>query len=368
MDVCPVADGVVTIPLPVQLPDSDEGRVATRTTAADERSSRGDFVIGPENRLVEVVFQSVLAGSNDDYNPIVLHGPSGTGKTHLARGLAEAWKSQCRRGVCYLTGSDFARQLANAVETHGISDFRQRNHAALLWVLDDVGLLTDKIPAQEELLFTLDAQLAAGHRVLITTRMSPFELPGLLPGLRSRLVSGLAVGLAMPGLAARQTLLARLAEQRGMNFPEAVLRHLAETIRGPVPELTAALSNLEMASRAERRPVDLAMARAYLAEQAKSRVPGLSAIAAATAKHFAVRVADLRSASRRQAVVRARGVAMYLARLLTPVSLQQIGHYFGGRDHTTVLHACRKTESLLASEPAIHKAVMQLRQQFPQVS
>jgi len=160
--------------------------------------------------------------------------------------------------------------------------------------------------------------------------------------LRSRLVSGLTVPLVPPSLDTRLAILERLAAARDLKLGHPVLRAIAEGIRGSVRELIGTLVHLEMVSRTEGSPLDMDHVRDYLQQRSASRPARVRDIAAATARHFALRVAELRSPSRRRAVVRARGVAMYLTRRLTEESLEQIGHYFGGRDHTTVLHGCRK--------------------------
>jgi chromosomal replication initiator protein len=179
--------------------------------------------------------------------------------------------------------------------------------------------------------------------------------------LRSRLTAGLTVPLAPPQYATRTKVLRELAELRGIPLSEAVVDILAQNMRATVPELFGALVQLEMAAQAEGSPIGAPLARQYVKARQEAH---LREIARLTARHFSLNLRDLKSTSRRQAVVRARGIAMYLARLLTQHSLAEIGRYFGGRDHTTVLYGCRKTEELLLREPAIHAAVVRLQQQF----
>lgn len=346
-------ESVVAIPLPLLAGEADGQRPGARIS---------DFIIGPENRLVEVVFRAVLGNRCDAYNPIVLHGPSGVGKTHLARGFVEAWRVQHRRGALCETAVDFARRLNDAFQTNDIENFRNRYRSLILLVIEDLGELTTRPAAQEELLHTLDAQVEQDHRVVVTSKLVPAEMPDLLPGLRSRLGAGLTVRLEPPGSAAREAIVRRAVASRLFNFTEAAVCALIEGMPSTAADLLGAIIQLGMNSQLDSRPVDGDDVLEYLEARRGSNSPRLRDIAAATARHFSLKVSMLRSVSRRQAVVRARGVAMYLARQLTDDSLEQIGQYFGGRDHTTVLHACRKTEDLLLADAAIHRAVQHLQQ------
>ena len=177
----------------------------------------------------------------------------------------------------------------------------------------------------------------------------------MLPGLQSRLQAGLAIPVVPPGPAARAIILRRLAGSQGIELSEPLVEFLAEQISGTVPVLAAALVELRMGGS-----LSIEAARRWLADR-RCQDPSLQEIARATAQHFSVRLADLRSTARRRVLVIARGVAMYLCRSLTRLSLEQIGSYFGGRDHTTVSHGCRRIEDLLHVEPAICEAVVQLQ-------
>lgn len=351
-------DGIVEIPLSGQ-------SISLAPQGAAEQSSTlalCQFVAGPENSLVPVAVQAVLDPMAITYWPLVLYGPSGSGKSHLALGLAAAWKAQfTRQAVVVSTALDFARELAEAIETKTTADFSQRYRRAVLLVLEDIQHLSGRDTAQEELVHILDSLADAQARVVLTSQVAPGLLPGFLPALQSRLVAGLAVPLALPSREVRVAILQRLAVDRGMNVPDAVLEVLAEGLEGGVPDMVGAFGQLEVAARSQQVAIDATLARQYLAERTLARQPSLRDIAVRTARHFSLKLADLRSPTRRRAVVTARGVAMYLARTLTTNSLDEIGRYFGGRDHTTVAHGCRKTEELLATEPAIRMAVEQLQ-------
>lgn len=339
-----------------------------------------EFVAGPENRLAAstvnwltaqwltgqwLTDEGLLNRGRDQKNPspVVFHGPPGTGKSLLVRGLFDCWKRQHVAGkALLLSAAEFAQQYAAAVDKRDISAWRRDVRTADLLVLEDLLHLATKAAAQAELLHSLDELADREALVVVTSRLSPAELTSFLPALQSRLQAGLSVPVAIPDIAARREILSAWFAARQLSVGDGSLRLLARSLVLPAPELWGVLNNMQLAARSAGRAPDDSFVQAYLRQYCCGRQPPLKTIATHTARHFALRVAELRSASRRRGVVLARDVAMYLSRQLTRKSLKQIGEYFGGRDHTTVLHGCRKTESLMRSDPATLEAITALRQ------
>ena len=193
---------------------------------------------------------------------------------------------------------------------------------------------------------------------------SAAQLPGILPSLQSRLVAGLSIALMPPGPEARTAILQALAEQRNVDLPAPLARQLAEGLVGTAPELSGALMQLAMRHGLNGGKIDARAVRKYLARREGPREPSLHDIALATARHFSLKLSDVRSAVRRRALVTARGVAVYLARHMSGANLEEIGRYFGGRDHATVLHSCRKTEALLQTDATVQEAIYLLREEL----
>ncbi|MBN1395608.1 MAG: ATP-binding protein [Pirellulales bacterium] len=321
----------------------------------------GNFLAGPENRLVVVAVRHILERRKADYSPVVFHGACGTGKSHLAAGIAAAWQKRYRgQRVAHTSAADFARDLAEAIETQAVDEFRAKHRGADLLIVEDLGRpiyrRSDKLNAQEELVAAMDALSAARRWVIVTASTAPGDLPGILPALLSRLSGGLTVPLSPPGPEARLLLLQRLAQSRGMKLPAATARVLADGLSGTALELAGALWEA-MEPCGDNDLLDPAAAREYVDRRRLRRLPSLHEIALAAARHFAVRLADMRGPSRRRALVAARGVAMYLARRIGRIQLNTIGRYFGGRDHATVLHGIRRTETCLKHDPNIHEAI-----------
>ena len=318
-----------------------------------------EFIAGPENSLAAYAVCVALADDVPRYNPLVFHGASGTGKSHLALGLAAAWNDREPGATIHVqAASEFAREFADAIETMGNQELAARQRSARLFVLEDLQGLVGKPAAQGEFVRLLDALIVADCQVVVTSRQAPSELLELSAPLRSRLTGGLTVGLVGPGVATRVELLTRFAERRRVKLAAEAAQLLAERLAGTARELAGAVMQLEAVAG---REVELPHVQTYLQQQTPPRVPRLAGIAAATARHFVLKVADLQSASRRRQVTQARGVAMYLARTLTPTSLEKIGGYFGRRDHTTVMHACHRIEELIAADLEVQHAVESLR-------
>jgi chromosomal replication initiator protein len=345
-------------------------------TAALARDAAGagpplrQYIGDKQNLLVRGAIDSLLQ-MPPAYNPVVFFGPSGTGKSLLAHGVAGRFRYQNKGSrVLLTTGADFARDYHLALQTDALQDMRHKYRRASLLVIDDLHEIGQKTSAQDELIRTLNSLLKRNRGFVATLRQSPLETADLLPGLASRLSGGLSVPLEPPGDAARRRILRQLATARGAKLTDDLIELIISGVPGTsvkpvtVPQLMAVLNQLErLPDRTGRQPNENQVRSCLISRQADSEPP-LKSIAKRVCQHFKVRLTDLRGPARQQRIVRARGLAMLLARRLTSNSLEQIGRYFGNRDHTTVLHACRKTDSVMESDPSIRQAFEELTMQF----
>ncbi len=332
---------------------------STHATAGDS------FLAGPENHLVETAVRWALEGGPEGDGvpccPILFYGPPGCGKTHIALGIYQSWRQKNRRKRGnYLTGDDFARSLASALETKTIDDFRNKIRKSEMLVIDGLDLLTSKKAAQEELLVAIDMVTAAGQTVVLTSLRFPSQQ--LFPDERlvARLTAGLIVPIVAPGLASRVALLKRFAGQLGLRLTAPANQAMAKELPVSVPQLFGTLASLLVESG--RETVDLAAARDAIRNCTTTAVPTVDRIAKTTARQMGLKLADLKGKSRKSTTVRARSVAIYLARQLTHLSLKEIGRYFGGRDHTTVAHAAAEIESKIGNAPDLRGLVLQIRE------
>lgn len=314
-----------------------------------------EYVADDDNGLLRTLLPS-LERSPDMFRPLLLWGPTSSGKTSLALALVQRWKEIAPEGkILLLTAADFARAYANAVDTDALAEFRQRFIQSQLVVLDDVQHLAGKNSAQAELRTLLDLLSQQAVRTIITSRSAPSELP-FAADLRGRLAQGLVIPLRWPGESARREMIIRYLAGQRVTLSETSITRIAETYAGPPSRLFAILAEWLHTAEVERRPLDDAFITAALADV--QHVPvAPRAIIGAVAKQFSITVKDLKGPSRRQAINTARGVAMYLLRTQTRQTFDQIGEQFGGRDHTTVMHACQKTAERIASDPQLQHAI-----------
>ena len=256
-----MADGIIAIPLAGQPLAGEAGFDDVRPL----RTAMVPYLAGPENRLLPPAVRGVLEARAATHNPLVFYGPTGTGKSHLARGLAAVWRERFpNQTVAYTNATDFARELADAIETQAVVDLRGRYRGVSLLVFEDVGRLAEKAAAQVELIHTLDAVLQEGGQVVVTASAPPAELKDLMPGLQSRLVGGLVLPLLPPGPGARLAILRQLAALREIALSDSAAQLLADGLSGTAPELLGALLQLHVPAHADGMPIDAAAVRSYL--------------------------------------------------------------------------------------------------------
>lgn len=317
-----------------------------------------DYIADEENALLRTLLPS-LQRSTNLFGPLLLWGPTSTGKTTLALALVQRAKAIAPEGkLLLLTAADFARAYANAIDTDSLSEFRQRFLQTQLVVIDDLHHLAGKTSALAELRTLLDLMTASSIRVVVTSLHAPSDLP-FTADLRGRLSQGLVIPLRWPGASARREIVVRYLASRHATLSEAMVARLADHYCGPPSRLFSGLAQLVHGAEVERRPLDDAYVAESLAAHTEAAISP-RAVIAAVAKQFHVTVKDLKGTSRRQAINTARGVAMYLLRHHTKQTFEQIGQHFAGRDHTTVMHACQKTTERLAGDPQLQHAVDQV--------
>jgi chromosomal replication initiator protein len=333
-----------------------------RLLGLQERFSFDTFVQGPSNEFAFAVARRVASWSDGHFNPVMFHGPYGFGKTHLLNALAwEAMRNEPSKRVVHLTAERFTTTFVRALQDKQTAAFKDELRNADLLLIDDVHFVAGKTSTQEELFHTLIALVEDGRRVVMTADRSPTELSEMEPRLRSHLQAGLVCGIEPADRALRLGILDRklqtLAQQGGF-LPSAkpeVMQFLADRFTDSVRELEGALNTLVARIGGDLARLTLDEAQTILRPHlsCNERKVTVDQIQKTVAEHYSLTQADLISERRARAVARPRQVAMWLAKQITTRSLPDIGRRFGGRDHTTVLHAVRRIEQLKAEDPAI---------------
>ncbi len=340
----------------------------------DPRLTFASFVIGRSNTLAHAAARQVAEGRRGDavmFNPLYIHAGVGLGKTHLLQAVTWAGNAAGERKVLYLTAEKFMYGFVAALKTQTALAFKEALRGIDVLVIDDLQFLQGK-STQSEFCHTLNALIDAGRQVVIAADRPPSDLESLDDRVRSRLGSGLVVEMGSLGEELRLGILksrvaAARAHHASFDVPEPVLDYLARTITHNGRDLEGAINRLLAHSKLNNQPVTLEMAEREVRDLIRPQEPKrikIEDIQRVVARQYNVSRSDLLSSRRTANVVRPRQVAMYLAKTLTLRSLPEIGRRFGGRDHTTVLHAVRKIEALVAKDVALSEEVESLKRQL----
>ena len=362
----PVEESVET---EVETPRAGTGRQETgakpqESTQLNPRYIFETFVIGASNRFAHAAAVAVAEAPAKAYNPLFIYGESGLGKTHLLHAIG-AYAKELYSGlrVRYVSSEEFTNDFINSIRDDKSSVFQRRYRDLDILLVDDIQFLENKERTQEEFFHTFNTLYNANKQIVISGDRPPKQLTTLEDRLRSRFEWGLITDIQPPELETRIAILRKKAVQDKLSAPDDVLEFIASKISTNIRELEGALIRVTAFASLNRQPVDMGLAEIVL----KDLIPDESApeitantIMAQTASYFSLTIDDLCGTSRSRVLVNARQIAMYLCRELTDLSLPKIGQTFGGRDHTTVMHADRKVRQLMAERRSIFNQVTEL--------
>ena len=330
------------------------------------------FVIGASNRFAHAAAVAVAEAPAKAYNPLFIYGDSGLGKTHLLHAIgAYAKELYGSVRVRYVSSEEFTNDFINSIRDDKASVFQKRYRDLDILLVDDIQFLENKERTQEEFFHTFNTLYNANKQIVISSDRPPKQLTTLEDRLRSRFEWGLITDIQPPELETRIAILRKKAAQDKLNAPDDVLEYIASKISTNIRELEGALIRVTAFASLNRQGVDLSLAEIVLKdlipEEGGPEITG-STIMAQTASYFSLSVDDICGSSRSRVLVNARQIAMYLCREMTELSLPKIGQAFGGRDHTTVMHADRKIRQLMAERRSIYNQVTELTNRIKQQS
>ncbi len=307
------------------------------------------FVEGKSNQLALAAAQQVAENPGSSYNPLFLYGGVGLGKTHLMHAVGNALKAQNPEAkVVYLHSERFVADMVKALQLNAITDFKRYYRSVDALLIDDIQFFAKKERSQEEFFHTFNALLEGGQQMILTCDRYPKEIDGLEERLKSRFGWGLTVAVEPPELETRVAILLKKASEVNIDLPPDAAFFIAQRIRSNVRELEGALKRVIASARFVGRPIDIDLIKESLKDllALQARQVSMDNIQRTTAEYYKIKIADMMSRRRSRSVARPRQMAMALSKELTNHSLPEIGDSFGGRDHTTVLHACRKIKEL----------------------
>jgi chromosomal replication initiator protein len=332
------------------------------------RHSFTDFVTGDSNHLAFSGAQAIAGEAQPRFSPLFIHGGTGQGKTHLLHAIAQHFSTHSPSApVLYMSAERFMMEFVNAMRANETMMFKARLRAARLLLIDDIQFIAGKGSTQEEFLHTINDLIDSGARIVVTADRAPQMLDSIDARILSRLAGGLVADIRPADLDLRLAILeAKRAIAGDPPVPDAVVDFLARSIRSNIRELEGAFNKLIAYGQLTGRSVDLEFAQSMLADavRANARRITVDEIQKICAAHYKIDAAEMRSKRRARAVARPRQVAMYLAKKMTPRSLPEIGRIFGGRDHSTVIHAVRTIEELRQTNADIDADIRALLRQL----
>ena len=328
-----------------------------------------NFVIGPSNRLAHAAALAVSDAPGQAYNPLFIHSASGMGKSHLLQAICRrAMEKHKNLALAYISCEDFQNLFFSAVQSGRLEALRNRFRCVEMLVVDDVHFLANRERTQEEFFHTFNALYNAARQIVLSCDCPPREIPQIQERLVSRFKWGLVAEIEPPEFETRLEIVKMKTQLRGLSLSPAVMERIAASCDGSIRELEGCILKIVGYASLLGAPVDEALADEVLSGLSAGRVPqrqpSIEEILAAVADHYGLAPAQIQTRSRARSVALPRQICMYLARELTGHSLQSLGTYFGGRDHSTVKHACDKIARLVEAGGDVSAAVQALRRKL----
>ena len=331
--------------------------IVNKTNSADLNLNRKytfeEFVAGSSNQFAYAAAMAVANNPATTYNPLFIYGGVGLGKTHLVNAIGNTiLKKSPQMRICYYTSEKFMNELINSLRYNRMDEFRNKFRSMDVLLIDDIQFIAGKERTQEEFFHTFNALYDSHKQIIVTSDKFPKDIPGLEERLRSRFEWGLIADIQAPDVETKMAILKMKAEQNSINLPEDVAQFLANSICNNVRELEGYLIRIGAYASLTSVPISLEMARDVLKDILieRNRELTVEEIVKKVSLHFNIKISDIKSAKRLKAVVLPRQIAMYISRQLTSSSYPEIGDRFGGKDHSTIIHAIRKIEKLMEED------------------
>ncbi|MBX3303526.1 MAG: chromosomal replication initiator protein DnaA [Nitrospira sp.] len=356
------------------------GGTATSTnvqrTGSQGKSRRGiqlnpkytfkNFVVGAGNQFAHAACMAVAEQPGQTYNPLFIYGGVGLGKTHLLNAIGNHVAEQSDLRIAYLTTEQFTNEVINSIRYDKMMDLRKRYRHIDMLMIDDIQFLVGKERTQEEFFHTFNALYEGHKQIVLSSDRFPKDMPDIEERLRSRFEWGLIADLQPPDVETRIAILRKKSEDEGVTLPEDVIQFLSVTMKSNVRELEGSLVRLGAYASLTGQAITLELAKNLLRDLIgdKKKVVAMDDIQEAVCAQFHVKLTELKSRRRSKTLVHPRQIAMYLCREMTDASYPEIGRQFGGKDHTTIIHACRQVAKAKEADTALQTTIDTLKEQI----
>ncbi|MFD1850988.1 chromosomal replication initiator protein DnaA [Oceanobacillus bengalensis] len=359
-DIAPEVEEISTAPKPKVIKDNNE----FPKTMLNAKYTFDTFVIGAGNRFAHAASLAVAEAPAKAYNPLFIYGGVGLGKTHLMHAVGHyVLENKPNAKVVYITSEKFTNEFINAIMDNKTTNFRNKYRNVDVLLIDDIQFIAGKESTQEEFFHTFNTLHEENKQIIISSDRPPKEIPTLEDRLRSRFEWGLITDITPPDLETRIAILNKKAKAEGLNIPNEVMLYIANQIDTNIRELEGALIRVVAYSSLVNKDIDAPLAADALKDiipSSKPKVITIKGIQEIIGEHYSIRLEDFVAKKRTKSIAFPRQIAMYLSRELTDFSLPKIGEEFGGRDHTTVIHAHEKISRLLESDPEFNRDIEDL--------
>ncbi len=325
-----------------------------------------NFVVGAGNQFAHAACMAVAEQQGKAYNPLFIYGGVGLGKTHLLNAIGNHISENTDLRIAYLTTEQFTNEVINSIRYDKMADLRKRYRHIDMLMIDDIQFLAGKERTQEEFFHTFNALYEAHKQIVLSSDRFPKDMPDIEERLRSRFEWGLIADLQPPDVETRIAILRKKSEDEGVTLPEDVIQFLSTTMKSNIRELEGALVRLGAYASLTGQIITLDMAKTVLRDLIgdKKKIVAMEDIQEVVCTQFHVKINELKSRRRSKTLVHPRQIAMYLCRELTDASYPEIGRHFGGKDHTTIIHACRQVSKAKEADTQLHATLENLKERI----
>lgn len=325
-----------------------------------------NFVVGAGNQFAHAACMAVADQPGKTYNPLFIYGGVGLGKTHLLNAIGNHVAERTDLRIAYLTTEQFTNEVINSIRYDKMADLRKRYRHIDMLMIDDIQFLVGKERTQEEFFHTFNSLYEGHKQIVLSSDRFPKDMPDIEERLRSRFEWGLIADLQPPDVETRIAILRKKSEDEGVKLPEDVIQFLSNTMKSNIRELEGSLVRLGAYASLTGQVITLEMAKTVLRDLIgnKKKIVAMDDIQEAVCTQFHVKMTELKSRRRSKTLVHPRQIAMYLCRELTDASYPEIGRQFGGKDHTTIIHACRQVTKARETDTVLHTTIETLKEKI----